>query len=115
MMDITLAWFPILKILFTIGFIYGGYYFYKTKKYKISAYYAFILILFWILIPIKYDGTNSTQHNIRTQNQRTMQYESVTSDAKIIQTKKPTFAERMKLEDERSIKANTKITNEIIK
>ena len=115
MIDITLAWFPALKILFTIGFIYGGYYFYKTKRYKVSVFYALILALFWIIMPIKYDGTNITQHNIQTQNQRTIDYKSVTSDAIIYTTKKPTFEERMKAEDERSEDANQKIIDEIIK
>jgi len=115
MMDITLIWFPALKMLFTLLMIYMGVYFIKKKKYRLSAYYAFVLLLFWILMPIKYDGTNITERNIQTQNQRTINYKSVTSDAIIIQTKKPTFAERMKAEDKRSKNANIKVQNEIVK
>ena len=66
-------------------------------------------------MPIKYDGTDSVKRHQVTQEMRAVEYRSVSSDAKIINTKKLTFDERMALEAQRSKDANERISNEIVK
>ena len=114
-MDITLIWFPLLKAFVTLGLIYGVIYFIRRKFYKVAGWYGFILIMFWIFMPIKYDGTNSVERHQVTQQMRTADYKSVTSDATVVHVKKLTFDERMALEAQRSKEANERISNEIIK
>ena len=80
---------------------------------KTSAFYAIALIVFWSLSPIKYDGTNSTQHKLQSVKAKTIQYRNV--DATIVETKKLTFDERMAAEDARSKAANKKVHDEIVK
>ena len=114
-MDLTIAWFPTLKLLFGLGLIGISFYFYKKEKIKLAIGFAILALFLMILSPVKYDGTNSTKYNIKAQKDRTGFYNSVTSEARIIETRTPTFKERMDEESKRSIKANNKIINEILK
>ena len=114
-MELTLIWFPILKFLISIGLAYGVYYFFKKGNNKIGIIYTVSLVIFIIFIPIKYDGTNIKEYHIQSVKQRTNQYKSVMSEANIVTTKKLSFEERMKVESERSTKANKEVKNEIVK
>lgn len=113
-MDITVIWFPAMKMAVTLGLLYGAYFFIKTKRNKVGTFYIAMLIAFWILMPIKYDGTNSVERSVATQEMRTQQYKEVREDKVVVQTPKPSFEERMALELARSIKANKRVTNEIV-
>ena len=114
-MEITLIWFPLMKAIFTAILIYGAYYFFKTGRRTIGFWYTGMIVVFWIFMPIKYDGTNSVIQGELNRDARTQQYKEVAIDKTVTHTKKPTFAERMKAEDERSAVANTKVLDEIVK
>jgi len=114
-MDLMIGWFPALKFMVTAIFIWVAYYFFKSGRTKWGMWYLLLLVLFWYFAPIKYDGTQTKTYHKTSENQRTVEYKSVTSDAKIVTTKKQTFAERMKAENARSLMANQKVTDEIVK
>jgi len=113
-MDITLIWFPLMKMIVTLILGYGAYYFIKTKREKVAIWYVFLLTLFWIFMPIKYDATNSVERHEVTQKMRTEQYKEVRREATVKQTTKPTFQERMDAESKRSTQANEKVRDGII-
>ena len=114
-MDITLIWFPLMKFAVTVGLLYGVYYFIKTKRNKVATLYGAMLVVFWIFTPFRYDGTNSVERNVVTQEIRTQQYKEVRAEEKVVVTKKPSFEERIALEIARSIEANKVVTNDIVK
>ena len=62
-MDLTLAYFPILKAVFGFGVLALGVWFYKKKLYKAMYVLAiFAGIVLWFA-PVKYDGTQTTTHH----------------------------------------------------
>jgi len=113
-MNITLIWFPIAKLLLTIGLLYGVYFFVKKKQLKTALFFGITIVLFWLMSPVKYDGTNSVQRSIETQQLRTIEYDTTTDSSDIVHTSKLSFEERMLLEEQRSNKANQKIQKDII-
>tara|TARA_R110000772_G_scaffold5454_4_gene19506 strand:+ start:14590 stop:14937 length:348 start_codon:yes stop_codon:yes gene_type:complete len=115
MLDITLIWFPLLKFAFTAFLLYMGYYFFKKKNNLVGTWYLITIVLFWVFMPIKYDGTNSVERNVVAQEMRTQEYKEVREDKVIIKTSVPTFVERMRTENARSLEANKAVTNEIVK
>lgn len=114
-MDFMIGWFPALKFLITVVLIAVAIFSYKKGWTKFAIGYMIALVLFWYFAPIKYDGTKTKTHNIKTQKMRTQEYKDVTYKAVIHKTVKPTFAERMAAENARSLEANLKVTNEIVK
>ena len=114
-MELTFIWFQLAKFIITIAFIYLIYIMYKKNYTKVSITLALLLGLFWVFMPIKYDGTNTSKNHQVTQDQRTRQYRTVTMDAIIIEDRKPTFKERMEAEELRSTEATKKTYNEIVK
>lgn len=114
-MDITLIWFPVLKGIITLGLLYGVYYFIKTNRTTVGLWYVGILVFFWVLTPFRYDGTNSVKQNVQAQELRTDQYKEVAIEKTVVTTTKPTFAERLEAEQERSHRENMKVIDEILK
>lgn len=114
-MDFTLIWFPLLKAVFTALLLYGVYYFFKKGNKLVGIWYVAILVAFWIFTPYRYDGTNSVDRSVATQEMRTQQYKEVREDKVIIKTSVPDFATRMAIENIRSLNANKEVQNDIIK
>ena len=113
-MDVTLIWFPLMKAVFTALLIYGAYYFWKKEKTIIAIWYTVLVLVFWLMMPIKYDGTNSVERSVVTQQMRTEQYDEVKELAVVIETKKPTFTERLEAEAMRSEIEDAKTRGELI-
>jgi len=70
-------------------------------------------IISFFLTYLKYDGTNSVQHNTRTETERSAMYQETVEQQAPVKTHTLTFAERMALEDIRSQKENQQIKNEL--
>lgn len=113
-MELTLIWFPLLKGAITALLLYLAYYFFKSKRKKIGYWYVGLLVAFWVFAPIKYYGTNSVERNVATQNMRTQQYAEVIENNVPVYSELPTFAERMRIEDEYSKRKNEEVQNDII-
>ncbi len=113
-MDITLIWFPITKFILTIGLSWTTYYLYNKGKKKWATFQLVLLAIVWLFNPIKYDGTNIKDNHIMTEQERTIQYRRIREDSAPVYTKKLSFEERLKAEEEYSRKANQKVKDEII-
>jgi len=112
-MELTVAWFPILKMVIAVALIVMNVYLYKKGMKKTGiAVTVVILVIAWF-IPVRYDGTNTSSNHKRTEQARTIEYKNV--DRVIVTTIKPTFAERMEAERARSNEANQKVYDEIVK
>ena len=114
-MELYLAYFPALRLaVIVIIMLIVGFLFYK-KWYKTSVAVGLVAVVFSILAPLKYDGTNTVERSKATQKMRTAEYSDVSNTVEVVHTKEPTFAERMAEEDARSAAANQKVTDEIVK
>lgn len=69
-MEFTIAWFWALKLLMALITIYTAYIAFISKKFKSKVWniIAGLLILLGIVMPVKIDGTNSTE--FKTQQER---------------------------------------------
>ena len=114
-MDFMIAYFPMIKGAIGLLLIVAIYFSFKKKLNKLGfALLAFGVVFTWYS-PVKIDGTNTAKSHKATERQRTSEYNSVTSDAVIVTTKKLTFSERMEAEELRSTKANQRVVSEIVK
>ena len=113
MFEIMIAWFPILR--FTVLTLVLGFaiYLFRQKHTKTATVLTLLIIVIAIFAPIKIDGTNTKQYHQESSKQRTQEYKEVSNDRIIVHQKKPTFSERMQLEQLRSDRANANIQKEL--
>jgi len=99
-----------VAILIFLVLVYEIY----TERYKaaIITSVATFTILF-ILSFFKYDGTDVTVQNVRTEAERSALYKEAIMEVAPVETHKTTFKELMKLETSRSQAENQQIQNEI--
>lgn len=108
------AYYPV--VIGLIGLIYITMIYFVGKKGMFKTAVAMSLFGAFMVIygPIKIDGTNTKKNHQVTSKQRTAEYVEVTSTRKVVETTKPTFAERMAAEEARSDKATLKTRDEIL-
>ena len=85
-----------------------------TERYKATIITSIMTFaVFFILSFFKYDGTNGTEQNVRTEAERSALYEEAVMEVAPVETHKATFKELMELETSRSQSENQQIQDEI--
>ena len=113
-MDFYVAYYPMIIAFVQLLILFASYKLWRAGKYKSAAALVFASAVLYIYAPVKIDGTKTKQYHKHSVAERVSEYREISKDATIIETKKPTFEERMKAEAERSKAENEQIEKELL-
>lgn len=112
-METTIAIYPIVKYLVSILLLGGMVLLFYKGYIKSAAAVLFIVWSFYILIPVKINGTNSVTHNRAVEKMQDKAMQERTEEKVVVHTPTSTFEERLAQEAKRSIELNNNIQEEI--
>ena len=114
MMDFYVAYYPMIVALLQFVILFASYKLWRSGKYKSAAALVFASAVLYIYAAVKIDGTKTKQYHKHSVAERVSEYRETSRNEEIVETKKPTFEERMKAEAERSKAENEQIEKEML-
>lgn len=110
-MEITFAYFELIKFSVIALVLFAAFRFYRAKRYKIALGISIILVLVEIFLPIHYNGAESDTYHTINQNQITAKYNDINTTP--AHTDKLTFDQALQQEAEYNKLQNIKLQKEL--
>jgi len=114
MMDFYVAYYPMIIAALQFIILFASYKLWRAEKFKTAFALVAISASIFFFAPVKIDGTKTKQYHKHSVAERVSEYREISRNAEVLRTKKPTFEERMKAEEERSRSENKKIEEDML-